>query len=546
MNRQGLVGLFTILALLGLFFIFFELTNIGTAGRYKTAVHFKSASGIHKGALVYESGVNVGVVDEIRLMPDDFTVDVILAINNNVDIPKDARFIIQAPLTGDSTLEIVPKVAQPRPEGIAAPTPAPGAIAILPHEILPLEQQPLGTNPATLTDLLEQGQGEVQRLDTLLADLEQREPQLLNTFQSALTNANDIAITTNQQVQRLAKELDAMQGTIGVALGTGVHNVLDITETLDKATHRDSAKLDGLLSQLDIMTTSLNETLDHVKDLAGDPRIKQNLIDTTKGIAQTATTIAQLTTDLRQVTGNPHTQAQLRDTVANIDAVTQKTNSLLGSLGAKSSVYGLDPGATPPPVPVVISPAVVPPPVPGSSAAPVTVNVLPVTAGSAPTTAVNVRERLAEAARNLLSIQIRLGELDRATTGSSSSPLLTGDRGPQTDVGVTFLPHGKTSLITSFNDIGSGNGSFTFAGMESLGGGFRAGGGVLYSRLGLTGGYTTRGGGFGLDASIYDPRHPTLDGYGTLKTGAHISVFGGERDILHSGRRTVFGLQFHF
>jgi hypothetical protein len=82
--------------------------------------------------------------------------------------------------------------------------------------------------------------------------------------------------------------------------------------------------------------------------------------------------------------------------------------------------------------------------------------------------------------------------------------------------------------------------------MESLGGGFRAGGGVLYSRLGLTGGYTTRGGGFGLDASIYDPRHPTLDGYGTLKTGAHISVFGGERDILHSGRRTVFGLQFHF
>jgi ABC-type transporter Mla subunit MlaD len=534
MNRQGLVGLFTLLGLLGLFFIFFELTNIGTGGRYKMGVHFKSASGIHKGALVYESGVNVGVVDEIRLLPDDFTVDVILAVNNNVDIPKDARFIIQAPLTGDSTLEIVPPLAQPRPAGIAAPTPAPGAIAILPHEILPLEQQPLGTNPATLTDLLEQGQGEVQRLDTLLADLEQREPQLLNTFQSALSNANDIALTTNQEVQKLARELDAMQGTLGVALGSGVHNVLDITETLDKATHRDSAKLDSLLGQLDTMANSLNETLDHVKELAGNPQIRQNLIDTTKGIAATATTIAALTNDLRNVTGNAQTQAQLRDTVANIDAVTQKTNNLLGSLGARSSVYGVDPNATPAPGPTSGGSPL--PATPGTKAA----------AANGQISTIDIRGKIAAAARDLLAIQLRLGELDRPTTGANSSPLLTSDRGPQTDVNLVLLPHGSTSLITGFNDIGSGSSTANFAATTSLGGGLHVGGGVLYSRLGMLAGYTTPGGGFGLETRIYDPRHPTLDGYGTIKAAPGVSVFGGERDILHDGRRTVFGLQLQF
>ena len=69
---------------------------------------------------------------------------------------------------------------------------------MLPREVLPIDQQPQGTNPATIQDLLDQGQGEVRRLDTMLAELERREPKLLNTFQSALNNANDISVTANR------------------------------------------------------------------------------------------------------------------------------------------------------------------------------------------------------------------------------------------------------------------------------------------------------------------------------------------------------------
>jgi len=94
-------------------------------GRYRIGVHFKSAAGLHKGALVYESGVVVGIVDRTQLLPDDFTVDVILALDNNVDSPRSAKFLIQAPLTGDSSLEIVPPVPAPQPAGMAAPTQSP-------------------------------------------------------------------------------------------------------------------------------------------------------------------------------------------------------------------------------------------------------------------------------------------------------------------------------------------------------------------------------------------------------------------------------------
>jgi hypothetical protein len=86
-----------------------------------------------------------------------------------------------------------------------------------------------------------------------------------------------------------------------------------------------------------------------VRDLATNREVRQNLIDTTNGLAQTAQTIAGITQDLRRVSSSGQTQAQMRDAVANVDAATQKLNSLLGSFGGRSSVYGVDRGATPTP-----------------------------------------------------------------------------------------------------------------------------------------------------------------------------------------------------
>jgi ABC-type transporter Mla subunit MlaD len=556
MNRQAIVGLFTILGLLGLFVIFFVLTNINTSGRYKIGVHFKSASGIHQGALVYESGVNVGVVDSLQLEPADFTVDIILAINNNVDIPRDARFIIQAPLTGDATLEIVPKAPVPRPAGLAAPTPPPGAVAVLPREVLPLEQQPQGTNPATLTDLLEQGQGEVTRLDTLLADLEQREPALLNTLQSALTNANELSITTNQQVQKLARTLDALQGPLGNTLASETAKIVDITNRFDDLAKTASPQVSTLLTSFNASATALNDTIDQLQGLSKNQQLRANLIDTTHYIAQTTQTISLLVGDFRNVTGNPQTQAQLRDTVANIDATTQRANSLLAELGATSSVYGVDPNATPAPAPSPVSPGpgaagppggALPPgsAIPGATLPPATGTPLPARPlGGGPA---KIRARLESIAASLVAVQIRVSELNVQNAQGYSSPLLTPDRGPQSDFNLVALPKGRTSLLAGANDIGSATTSYNFSGLQTIGPGdaFRVGGGVLYSRLGLLAQYGANSG-VGLEARAYDLRHPTVDGYATLHAAPGVELFGGERDVLHSGRRTVFGLQLQF
>ncbi len=403
MSRQAIVGAFTIGALIGLFAIFFVLADIGTQGRYKVGVHFKSAAGLHKGALVYESGVNVGIVDATILQPEDFTVEVILAINNNVDIPRDARFIVANPITGDVTLEIVP------PRGATGLT-----YAILPREVLPLDQQPQGTNPPTITDLLEQGQGEVTRLDRMLADLERREPGLLDTLQSALHNANELTSNGNQQFTKITTRLSAMMDTLSVSMDASGKNIVDLTGKLDREVGRNTGHFEHIVSMLDRTSVALNQTVDSVRDLATNHTVQQNLVDTTNGLARTAQTIAGITEDLRRVSSSGQTQAQMRDTVANVDAATQKLNSLLGAFGGRSSVYGVDAGATPAPLGTPL------PAVPGTAQP---------RAGT-PTVPPDIQARLGNAARNLLAIQ---DSRERARCGEAGDQRIADlQRGPRT------------------------------------------------------------------------------------------------------------------
>lgn len=548
MNRQAVVGLFTILGLLGLFGVFLVLANVGTQGRYKIGVHFKSAAGLHKGALVYESGVVVGVVDATQLLPDDFTVDVILAINNNVDVPRDARFLIQAPLTGDSTVEIVPHVPEGRPSGYPSATNAPRAVAVLPHEILPLSQQPEGANPTTVQDLLDQGQGEIKRLDAMLAQLERTEPVLLGQLRSILKNGNQLTLTANESASKLSRRIDTIGDTLQLAIQQGSANLTDVSEQLDATVRRNRGHFDSLVAALDRSAHDLNDTADHIKSLAGDPRLHDNILQATQGLAQTATQFAAVASDLHDITGNPQTKAQLRDTVANIDAAAQKANSIFGQFGGSSNVYGVDAGATPAPLPSPLPSGARPQPQAPGGASP---QQQPPPGGggaSSPPTRAAMNKRVSQLVKQLVALQLRVSELDNQRPGSINTGSIPTDRGPSTDLNVLVLPHANQGLFAGFNDIGGPSPTSNFALMMRMAPGLQVGGGILYSQLGARALFTPSraGHGLGFQGLIYNPRYPTADAYVNYSLSGGLMLFGGERDLLHAGRRTTFGLEYDF
>lgn len=506
MTRQAQVGAFAIVALLLLFGVFYVITDFGTRHTgYRIGVHFQSAAGVTSGALVYFSGVNIGSVDSIQLLPDN-TVDVILAINRDIDIPSASRFLIQAPLTGTPSVLIVPPRQNP-------------PLPLLPRQVLPIADQPKGSNTATVADLLMQGQGELRRFDSVMALLEARTPKLLNTLQTTLNNANDLTVTTKASMQRLSSEFLALGANLQSSLSAASANIVQLSSTLNSAAATDSKKVGVLLDQFHSTSIALNRSMNALADFATDPRLKSNLLTTTQSIADTTQTLAAMTKDLRTITGDPRTQAQMRDTIANLDAVMQKANSLLGQLGGTSNVPGVDTNASP---------------APGASGAP--------TGGVSPAMRDRLRGKLSSLAHNLVAIQVRLSALSQQQV-TTLNPVLTKSQGPLGDINLVLLPHADTNVMVGANAIG--NNTTWNAVLQQRKGAFQFGAGVLYSQIGVLAQYQPLRG-LGLETRVYDLTYPMIDLYGNLHIAPGMQLFFGQRDINHASRRNTFGLQYQF
>jgi len=533
MTRQAQVGLFVILGILAVFTVFFVLSDFGTRTRgYKIGVHFRDASGLRVSSIVYLSGVPIGAVDRIALLRD-YSTEVVMAINPGYDIPVGSRFLIQAPITGEPSVLIAP------PHRVAANS------ATLPHEVLPIGQQPAGANPVSFADLLEQGQGEVRRLDDILAQFQQAEPLLLAELKSTLANANTLTANANRSLSVATSQVQQLANSLQKNLTLASTNVVDLTGSLNTVVKRDSGQIDQLLAQLNRTSRSFGDTVDALHDVATNPQVKTSLVNTTRDFALTAQTFAQISADLRKVTGNGQTQAQLRDTIAQLDATTQKVNSLAGSLGGTSDVYGVDAGATPAPSPPAApAPNGAPNSPPGGGASPpARVSGQKSNNGAVDT----LRNRINRFTADLVQLQVRAGYLTPQRPGSydrNTSPLLTADRGPQSDFNLLVLPKGSTGLKLGFNDIGSRGTSTANAVLLKRSRNFTYGGGVEYSQLGLE--TSVAGRLLGLEARAYDLRHPTLDTYLNFFVAPKIQIFAGERDLGHASRRTTTGLQFEF
>ena len=207
MSRQAQVGAFAILALLLLFGVFFIITDFATRHTgYRVGIHFNSAAGLHSGALVYFSGVTVGTVDSIVLLPDN-TVDVVLAVNTRRRYP--ARLQV-------SDSSAAHRRSEPADRSAAAAAAAgrhdrPDAGARRRRRFSSANccrsiSNRKARTPRRIADLLEQGQGEVKRLDIMLADLQKREPQLAqHACKARWTTPIDLTSTANRSVQQLSR-----------------------------------------------------------------------------------------------------------------------------------------------------------------------------------------------------------------------------------------------------------------------------------------------------------------------------------------------------
>ena len=82
---------------------------IGGSSSYQINASFRSAEGINVGTDVRLSGVKIGRVVDLKLNPESYKADAIIAISHGVKIPDDSSLLIASEsLLGGKYVEVVP------------------------------------------------------------------------------------------------------------------------------------------------------------------------------------------------------------------------------------------------------------------------------------------------------------------------------------------------------------------------------------------------------------------------------------------------------
>lgn len=160
-SHHVLVGGVAIILFIALFLFILWIARVDTSGRDQYDIFFRSVSGLAKGSAVNYSGVPVGVVKEIRLMPEtpDF-VRVRIDVDHEVAILQGTvATIAGVGFTGVSLIELdgaikgAPAIREPGPFGVPVIPTKPGTIGQL-LDLAPQLLERVSALVARLNDVL--------------------------------------------------------------------------------------------------------------------------------------------------------------------------------------------------------------------------------------------------------------------------------------------------------------------------------------------------------------------------------------------------------
>ena len=104
------VGAFLIAGIAALAWIAIRMGEVGIGdGTYPMRARFTSVSGLREGAYVELAGVRVGQVVDIDIDPEEYTAEVLLALENRVVLQEDTIASIRTSgIIGDKFVKITP------------------------------------------------------------------------------------------------------------------------------------------------------------------------------------------------------------------------------------------------------------------------------------------------------------------------------------------------------------------------------------------------------------------------------------------------------
>jgi len=249
------IGLFTLVVIIGVFGFVYWFQNIGGTGeRAFYRVQFEgSVSGLRTGASVLFNGIKVGEVTDLKLNPArPKEVTATVSIDNAVTVRRDTEIGLEFQgLTGIAALSLK------------------GGNPSLPALVGSKENPPvLIAPPGATTDVTQAARDTLRRVDDFIAENQK-------AFHSALQNIDTFTGALARNSERIDKITEGLQNLTGGADGKSgeineaARSIRTLSDNLDKRTAEITAGVDRLTGngnrQLNSLASDAHRTLAEIE-----------------------------------------------------------------------------------------------------------------------------------------------------------------------------------------------------------------------------------------------------------------------------------------
>ena len=291
MTTEAKVGAFTLLgiALLAVVLLQLEGFSFSTSRNYTIYVGFTQVVGLAPEADVRYAGVLAGKVKAIE--PEGTGVRVTLSINPDIQIPRDARITLSAnSVLGDKFVLISPAGSRST-------------------EYLKDGDFVIGTDETSIDSVLDNVSEAIADVHELLGSLNDilGNPRMKESVLGSAENVRDVTA-----------------------------HIRDVTAVFGRVMLQNEGNMHAMMEEMHAILANLSVTTETVRQMAADVSdggaTAANLRLTLLNVAKASENIRLVAEELHEVTGDPELREDLKTTIHQARAVTEKANDTLDNL----------------------------------------------------------------------------------------------------------------------------------------------------------------------------------------------------------------------
>lgn len=311
---------------------------------------FENVSGLQVGASVLKSGVKVGKVVDIQVVPhsepenlrDKARVTVLLE-NKKETLTLGSGYYISSNLMGDKWIEIRPKGGDIlKPCNVSAKEPW-------------SEPYASGISPISVDDIMLSAEKTLKKVDeavnsfnTLLGDkkLQDDLKEAVSNVKAAANSFREIAEKADGSISGLVDKVSAIldnsneliRNVNGIVVASG-GDIKDITSSVRNLLKNNESSINDLITTLTETSHSLNATMKSLETIVSDEKFGTNILGILENLEKTTTELNGIVEDVHGITSDQQLKDDLKDTLRETKETMEGANKLIkrarGILGDK-------------------------------------------------------------------------------------------------------------------------------------------------------------------------------------------------------------------